>query len=302
MKISRFSLAGLLVFCLCAALASAQSKDVAGSKDSPFVSRYPGSVIDRYATHQFDEYEFPVGAVTSKGQPKLQPVEGKVTRIVYKNPAGRSALEIDRNYESALRGAGFEPIFVCKADACGISRFHATADWADLWYGDGHFQFSGKVSRPQGDIYVNLHVTQDETDLDFVETKAMESGLVVAASLKSDLGKSGHAAVYGIHFDTGKADVKQDSAPAMAEIVKLFGLDPALKLYVVGHTDNVGAMSANIDLSMRRALAVVQARTTQYGLPLNRLQAAGDGPTAPVASNDTEAGRALNRRVELVKQ
>jgi len=71
---------------------------------------------------------------------------------------------------------------------------------------------------------------------------------------------------------------------------------------VVGHTDNAGALAGNIDLSKRRAASVVQALTTQYGIPAARLQAYGDGPYAPVASNDSEDGRSLNRRVELVKQ
>jgi len=78
--------------------------------------------------------------------------------------------------------------------------------------------------------------------------------------------------------------------------------DAKLKLYVVGHTDNVGAMAANMDLSKRRAAAVVQLLITQYGVTADRLQAYGDGPYAPIASNDTEDGRTVNRRVELVKQ
>jgi len=78
--------------------------------------------------------------------------------------------------------------------------------------------------------------------------------------------------------------------------------NPTLKVYVVGHTDNVGVLAANIDLSKRRAASVVDALTTQYGISASRLQPYGDGPYAPIASNDAEDGRALNRRVELVKQ
>jgi outer membrane protein OmpA-like peptidoglycan-associated protein len=177
-----------------------------------------------------------------------------------------------------------------------------TPDWADLWYGAGHYQFSGKLSRAEGDLYVSLHVSTDQTNLDLIETKPMEGGLVVAATLKSEIGKSGHVALYGIHFDTGKAEVKPDSAATMQEIVKMLKLDPNLKLYVVGHTDNVGGLAANVDLSKRRATAVVQALVSQYGVSAARLDAFGAGPYAPVASNDTEASRALNRRVELVHQ
>jgi len=78
--------------------------------------------------------------------------------------------------------------------------------------------------------------------------------------------------------------------------------DPKLKLYVVGHTDNVGTLASNMDLSKRRGDAVVAVLSTKYGVAAARLNAQGDGPTAPVASNDSDDGRAKNRRVELVKQ
>jgi outer membrane protein OmpA-like peptidoglycan-associated protein len=76
----------------------------------------------------------------------------------------------------------------------------------------------------------------------------------------------------------------------------------SLKVYVVGHTDNVGALAGNMDLSKRRAAAVVQELTSKYGVAAARLASFGAGPYAPIASNDKEDGRALNRRVELVKQ
>jgi outer membrane protein OmpA-like peptidoglycan-associated protein len=96
--------------------------------------------------------------------------------------------------------------------------------------------------------------------------------------------------------------VKPESKPALEEIAKLLKSDAGLKLYVVGHTDNTGVFDANMKLSQDRATAVVNALVSSYGIPVSRLKACGDGPTAPVASNDTEEGRALNRRVELVKQ
>jgi outer membrane protein OmpA-like peptidoglycan-associated protein len=132
----------------------------------------------------------------------------------------------------------------------------------------------------------------------------MESDLITvnAASLANDINRTGHASVYGIYFDTGKADVKPESDATLSEIAKLIQGDPALKLYVVGHTDNQGALDLNMDLSRRRAEAVLAALTTKYAVPATRLKAYGCGPYTPVASNDTEDGRAKNRRVELVKQ
>jgi outer membrane protein OmpA-like peptidoglycan-associated protein len=132
----------------------------------------------------------------------------------------------------------------------------------------------------------------------------MEGGLVTvnADALKGDIGKTGHVAIYGIFFDTGSAAVKPESAPALQEIGKLLQQDPKLKLYIVGHTDNVGEIQMNMSLSRGRADAVLKALTATYGVAPDRLQAFGDGPFAPVASNRDEAGRAKNRRVELVER
>jgi outer membrane protein OmpA-like peptidoglycan-associated protein len=108
--------------------------------------------------------------------------------------------------------------------------------------------------------------------------------------------------VYGIYFDTGKSSLKPESEQAIGEVAKLMKNEAALKLYVVGHTDNVGGLEPNMKLSQDRADAVVQALVRNNGIPAARLKAFGAGPYAPVASNDTEDGKAKNRRVELVKQ
>ena len=71
-------------------------------------------------------------------------------------------------------------------------------------------------------------------------------------SLAGDISRTGHASVYGIYFDTGKADVKQESDATLTEIAKLLQQDPKLKLYVVGHTHNQGVLDMNMDLARRR--------------------------------------------------
>jgi len=78
--------------------------------------------------------------------------------------------------------------------------------------------------------------------------------------------------------------------------------DAGLKVYVVGHTDNVGGLEPNMKLSQERAEAVVQALVSTHGIVASRMKGYGVGPFAPVSSNDSEEGRAKNRRVELVKQ
>jgi OmpA-OmpF porin, OOP family len=298
---------GLLVACFfffAGIPLNAQEPDVAGSKDHPLISRYPGSYIEEYEQKEYDEYELPVGASASDEPCKTQHLEGKITLIRYVPPKGRSALEIFRNYEQALQKAGFQQVFKCTdAAQCGQGnpkKLGFYGGWSNRY-------LAAKLSRPDGDVYAAVNISQsNEGDLFLVviELKPMDSGLITvdATSLANDITHTGHASVYGIYFDTGRADVKPESDAALKEISKLLQQDVSLRLYVVGHTDNVGTLASNMDLSKRRGDAIVKVLITKYNVAPVRLSAQGDGPTAPVASNDSEDGRAKNRRVELVKQ
>jgi flagellar motor protein MotB len=288
---------------------SASAQDAEGSHDHPLISRYPGSTINEYNEKAFDEYELPVSKCSNGKYEKTQHVEGKVSALYYTTPEGRSAVEIFRNYDSALKNAGFQTLFTC-SKTCGEPPPSGTFPVNDAFgnYAEDTRYLAAKLARPAGDVYVALWVYDSSFDvktfLAVIESKPMESGLVTvnAATLAADIGRTGHASVYGIYFDTGKADVKPESDATMKEIAKLLQQNPQLKLYVVGHTDNQGTLDMNMDLSKRRADAVQAALTTKYGVAPARLHALGDGPSAPVASNDAEEGRAKNRRVELVKQ
>jgi outer membrane protein OmpA-like peptidoglycan-associated protein len=175
---------------------------------------------------------------------------------------------------------------------------------------------SAKRASAEGDTYASVFVAKDTNPgvqttynravvlLEIAETAPMDTGLVTvdAAAMAREISKAGHIALYGIHFDTNKAELKPESRAAIEEIAKLLKSDPALRLLVVGHTDNVGGFDANVTLSERRAAAVLQELTTKHGIAAARLRGVGVGMAAPVAANDTEEGRAKNRRVELVKQ
>ena len=186
-----------------------------------------------------------------------------------------------RNFATALRSAGYT--FERDPSDNGRGNFvaHMGKTWIDI-------QFNDAGSKMWENILVEIQLKQEV--------------VATAAALGNGLAGQGHVVVNGILFDTAKADVKPESAPALQEIAKLLQQDPKLKVYVVGHTDNVGVLAANLDLSRRRAAAVVQVLTSQYHVGTDRLQAFGAGPYAPVAANDSEDGRTLNRRVELVKQ
>ncbi len=123
---------------------------------------------------------------------------------------------------------------------------------------------------------------------------------VSADDMAQSLSAVGKVSLYGIYFDANKWEIKPASQPAIQEIATLLKKQPALKLHVVGHTDNIGGYDVNTVLSKRRAEAVVATLVKEFGISALRLTANGAAYLAPVASNSTEAGRAKNRRVELV--
>ena len=137
-----------------------------------------------------------------------------------------------------------------------------------------------------------------------VSPKARERKMVTVSSdeMAKALDADGSISLYGIQFDTNKSSLKPESVETIAQIAKLLQAKPALKLDVVGHTDDVGDAAANLKLSQRRADAVVTSLAEDHGIDEARLAARGEGLGKPVADNATEAGRAKNRRVELVKR
>jgi outer membrane protein OmpA-like peptidoglycan-associated protein len=204
-------------------------------------------------------------------------VEGEYHYLYYNEPESAGWAQANRNFVTAFKKAGYTFL---KDSGQGQFTVHMGKAWIEVDVNHGsNYQF---------------HIV--------VETQLTQDVVANAAALFGGLTGSGHVVVPGILFDTGKADVKPESAPALDEVAKLLKQNPTLKVYVVGHTDNVGLLAANVALSQRRAASVVLALTTKYGISAIRLTAYGDGPYAPVASNDTEDGRTLNRRVELVKQ
>jgi len=161
-------LAGLMIG-LSAPFAAAQDQDVEGSSDHPLISRYPGSYIAKYLTKEFDEFALPLGPVNVENTiTKNQPLEGKITRIVYVAPAGRTVLEVFRNYQDALKKGGFETLFTCGPQGCGSTIANAYAnsgDSADYWGPEhGIHYISAKLARQEGDVYVSLLVDDQGPD------------------------------------------------------------------------------------------------------------------------------------------
>lgn len=274
-------------------------------KGHPLVEPYPGSKLLDTKKSDYEEIALPIGPVVKQKVSKSQLVAGRYTKLSYRDPEGRSAVEKFRNYEQALRGAGFEVVYSCNNELnpseCGsqISLGGAIPYWpTEKRY------LAAKLARPAGNVWVAAAVGAAFTNIWIVEEKPMQGGLVkiTAEALNRGILDAGHVAVYGVYFDTGKADIKPESADALKEITTLLQKNAGLKLHVVGHTDNAGALASNMDLSRRRAAAVVAELVSRYKIDAARLRADGVGPLAPVASNRSDEGKAKNRRVELVEQ
>ncbi|MEF3047029.1 OmpA family protein [Pseudotabrizicola sp. L79] len=310
-------------------LAAQQLSDVAGASDPEGLPRIVGAAIIGYDQSGFDAFDLPLGPVTFSGAEQLRTIEGPRTRIIYVVPGDRSPLEVIRNYQAELDDQGFETVYTCAKLACGP----VSAMVRHFYPLDGRLENMGRITRnafssprddqqyyaasnPETGRVVSVYAAFETFDmhpetegrvlvlLDVVEGAPLQRRMetITAQQMASALGVDGRVSLYGILFEYDSDRLTPSSEPTLAEIAALLLEDPALMLFVVGHTDMTGSYEYNMDLSRRRAAAVVAALTKRFGVDMVRLQSAGVGPLSPVSDNFTEDGRALNRRVELVQR
>lgn len=329
---------GMLVISTLVHLNIAHSgSDMPGSQDHPNIPRVAGTTIVGFAESTYDEGVFMKGAAGRELIPEN--AEGKRTRIMYMGPTDLSPLAVLRNYQKALSDLGeVEEIYACKGSDCfrnlgeiftwrESNRIPNIFQGSEYLYRFGYkdqIYWYGKVATPESRYHVSVysaiitppdHVvrlqdwakkTQNHPliHLEVVEVADFEPTLEVvsAKDMTTRISQKGHIALYGIYFDFDSDQLKPESDPTLEEIAKALQADPALRIYVVGHTDNKGTLEYNEDLSKRRAVAVVDELSSKYGIARDQITAVGAGLIAPVATNKTEAGRALNRRVELVER
>ena len=255
---------------------AAAQEDREGCEDHPLISRLDGFYIEGCQEEPFGSYEF----MTPDGR---KAVEGHFISVSYRRPGSEpemSGLEMIRNHTQAIQAIGGQVVY------------------------EGRWSAAMKVLVGDRTIWMEVSPYGNRAyRLDFIEQEAMVQQLVAdAEALLADLDRVGHVVLSGIFFDTDKDVVKAESQAALTEIAKLLEANPEVTAFIVGHTDMTGDLEHNLDLSNRRAAAVIDALVADHGISRDRLTPRGVGPLAPVASNETEAGRALNRRVELVKR
>lgn len=275
----------------------------------PLITPYEGSTIKRKKVQEFDEYSAFTGMDESGKNPTGLSLEGKVTKIFYTKPKERSILEVFRNYEDAIEREGAEILYTCNQEKKECVKRYAGptlqkfSDIHAISNLKGRYLLS-RFSQDEHTAYVAIAVGQTFTDIHVIEVKKMQKGMVTldADALWKGIDAKGYVIVEGIYFDTDKASLRPNSNQALEQVSKLLTDRPELKVYVVGHTDMQGSFAHNLDLSKRRAKAVVNSLVSDYGVPLEQMEGHGVGPLAPQAANDSEKGRAKNRRVVLVAQ
>jgi outer membrane protein OmpA-like peptidoglycan-associated protein len=355
MLATRLSTLCLVLFALnVAADATIPIHDVEGSKDPGLLKRYEGSLIVSYDDKAFDEYLLPTAPLRMDpdrdrrdghnnrwfAPTEALELEGRVVRLVYLTPEGRSPLEVMRNYRDEIEAQGGRALFECKREECGGDPGRSSGGGggemslamvlrpaeriADPLLSTGacaqteriHDQRYLAAALPDAPAHLSVLAFVLKTGqscralngrtiavVDLIEGKAREQRMVTidAPEMARAIDATGRIAIYGILFDFDQATVKPESAAVLAEIATLLRSDAGLKLLVVGHTDNAGGFDYNRDLSQRRAEAVVTKLVQDHGADQARLFPVGVSFAAPVASNQTEEGRGQNRRVELVR-
>lgn len=277
-------------------------------KDHKAISRYPGSTPTSRADDGFISYTVITGVHADKKTDEERfdtiVVDGNFTGINYENPKGRSALEIYTNYREALEKAGFSILFHCAEAECGPG--FATSAWGRitggrLKYFTPEMQYVAAKGKADGnEIYVVALIAKLRHQIQIVEMKPMERGLVTAQAIEQGLTLEGRVVLEGLFFDHDKAVLTPESKPALEVIAKYLKGHADLNVYIVGHTDGTGSFEYNLGLSKQRAEAVVNALAKDYGIAASRLSAHGVGPLAPEKTNQNEGGREENRRVEMV--
>lgn len=298
--------------CVLAFSGSTLGADVPGSADYPDIGRYEGSEILHYEVEDYGSTVFATGPVQadSDAEATALRVEGGITRIVYRVPKGSSALQVFRNFETRAVDSNYEIAFSGGPDEIRDYTFkyqHPVEILRESEIGNGiHYflaekEIAGATHRVA--VLVAPHGGGQGTRVGLIaaEGKAMAQQMVDAKQMQTSISDTGKVALYGIYFNHDSADLAPESQPMLEEIAQFMKNRSDQGIIVVGHTDYIGDYDYNIDLSRRRAGAVRDALVNDYGIAAERIRSDGVGYLAPAATNLSDAGRALNRRVELVQ-
>ncbi|MBI3137934.1 MAG: OmpA family protein [Sphingobacteriales bacterium] len=272
---------GLLLFILVSysLVTSAQDKKGCDTVEPKYMTRMPGFKLDNCNLSEYSTYKF--SYLDLKNNRIYKEAAGRFYHLRYakikEEPRKFSGEQIRLNYHNAVLKAKGSSLSVRK------DFFKMNQNGKTVWF-----------------TIENAEDSDDQGfDLFIVEVEDMKQDVEV--SMSEEIDRNGKFALYGILFDVGKSVIKPESAPALQLVIDYLNDNPAVKIHVVGHTDNTGVFTSNITLSKSRAKAVKDYLISK-GIGAKRLLSDGVASLCPVSTNDTEEGRAKNRRVEIVKQ
>jgi len=263
---------------------------------------------------KYDEASIAAATSTRDGFGDVLELEGEIEWKAIRYDSSVSAYEAFASNRNGYAEKGYRVLFECHLASCGNNFIRRIVELngnviggGEQWSQESGHYLLAKLSSPRKLEYISLltylhpkghaisrtlSVKPQDIEFDLIS--------VTGETMANEIDKSGRVAVYGIYFDTDSANIKPDSATTLAEIARLLKLRPDLTLYIDGHTDDQGSDDYNLDLSKKRATAVVAALVEHHGVGSGRLEPRGLGESQPVAVNDSEEGRSWNRRVELV--
>ncbi len=295
----------LFLFVLCAGPLNAQTLNFPSN-----------AVLTAEETVALGSFDLPAGPWAEAVLPVARH-EGALTRQAWRIDATDiTTLQILRPLREQLRNAGMAVIFECETATCGGFDFRFATPVMlppDMQVNLGDFRY---LSAEGSDVAFGIMVSKT-ADAGFVQVTRVGPadaplatasapnvrGIAVAEheeDLATHLETTGRFVLSGLEFETGSAQLAADENPALAALAHFLAAHPDRQVALVGHTDSAGSLDGNIALSKRRAAAVMERLVTYYQVPRRQMEAQGMGYLAPLASNLTEDGRSLNRRVEVI--
>ncbi len=263
-------------------------------------------------TSALDSYDLPTGVFVD-GTVPYRTVEGQVERLTWRLQAGSSTtLQILVPLRDQLQAQGFEIAFECEARTCGGFDFRFGTEVVptpDMYVAIHDYRF---LAATRGDEVLSLLISRNPPDgyvqmirVTPVGTQAapplvIEETVDNSAGLLGELISNGHVILDDLHFRTGEVALGEGPFASLNLIAGYLADNPSTRLALVGHTDDTGALQANIAVSTKRAEAVRDRLIEAHGVAADRIEAQGAGYLAPITSNATPEGRDINRRVEAV--
>ncbi|WP_282152289.1 OmpA family protein [Ruegeria atlantica] len=267
-------------------------------------------VSDR--TSELDSYELPIGPFADGAVPARE-VEGKVERLTWRLQSGSSTtLQLLAPLRDQIAAQGYEILLECQAKTCGGFDFRFGTEVVptpDMYVAIQDFRFlsairggnvvSLLVSRNPPDGYVQM-IRVTPVGAEAPPPLVIDEPVTSSSDLLAELEQNGHAILEDLHFRTGEMTLGEGPFASLKLVAEFLDKNPNIRLALVGHTDDTGALDANISVSTGRAQAVRARLIEVHGIAADRVEARGIGYLAPLTSNATPEGRDLNRRVEAV--